>query len=102
MSQFERAEFGTICLIQESQDGRIVQIATTAEQSKMLQILLASMSKEQPFVQMGEEYDLVLKRSSIDFAKTHVKQALKKATKATAPYNFKKEIEEAYPLEKVM
>ena len=47
----------------------------------MLQIVLASMSKEQPFVQMGEEYDLMLKRSSIDFAKTHVKEALKKSNK---------------------
>lgn len=37
------------------------QIGLTEEQSRMLQILVAQMSKGSPLVQMGEEYDLVLK-----------------------------------------
>ena len=102
MPQFRQAEPGSICLIQGTQDGRIVQIALTEDQNIMLQALLASMSGLQSFVQMGEEYDLILKSSSIDFARTHVKQALKKAAKATAPYDFKKDIEESYPLETII
>lgn len=61
MAKFERAEIGSICLVQETEDGRIRQIGLTSEQNQVLQILLASMSKEKPFLQMGEEYDLVLK-----------------------------------------
>jgi hypothetical protein len=70
MAQFERAEIGNICLVQEKEDGRIVQIAMTEEQNNMLQILLASISKGSPFVQMGAEYDLVLKQSLCKKCKT--------------------------------
>ena len=52
---------GTIALIQQTEEGRIMQVAMTDAQSKMLQIFLATISKESPLVQMGEDYDLILK-----------------------------------------
>lgn len=57
----ETVDVGTIALIQQTETGRILQVAMTAEQSKMLQIFLATISQGQPLVQMGEEHDLVLK-----------------------------------------
>lgn len=57
---------GTIALIQQTETGRILQVAMTDEQSKMLQILLGSISQSSPLVQMGEEYDLVLKSTLCD------------------------------------
>jgi hypothetical protein len=65
MAQFERLEIGQVSLVQETEDGRIRQIGLTEEQSKMLQILVASISQGSPLVQMGEEYDLVLKSECI-------------------------------------
>lgn len=62
MAEFERLEIGKIALVQETEDGRIRQIGLTEEQSNTLQLLLASISRGRPLVQMGEEYDLVLKR----------------------------------------
>jgi len=61
MAQFERLEIGKLSLIQETEDGRIRQIGLTKEQSDMLQIMVAIISKENPIVQMGEEYDLKLR-----------------------------------------
>ena len=61
MANFERLDIGAVGLVQETEDGRIRQIGLTEEQSKMLQILVAQISKGSPLVQMGEEYDLVLK-----------------------------------------
>jgi len=61
MAQFERLSIGRVGLVQETEDGRIRQIGLTEEQSKMLQVLVASISQGDPLVQMGEEYDLVLK-----------------------------------------
>lgn len=61
MSKFENAKAGTIALIQQQENGRILQIALTEEQSKMLQIFLAALSKESKLVQMPEDYDLILK-----------------------------------------
>lgn len=64
MAAFETAEPGTIALIQQTEEGRILQIALTVEQSRLLQLFLASMSSEErPLIQMPEEYDLVLKSS---------------------------------------
>jgi hypothetical protein len=63
MAKFETVEAGTIALIQQTKTGRILQVAMTAEQSKMLQFFLAKLSEESPLVQMGEEHDLVLKNS---------------------------------------
>lgn len=61
--KIENVDVGTIALIQQTETGRIMQIAMTSEQSKMLQIILASISQGSPLVQMGEDHDLVLKSS---------------------------------------
>ena len=50
---------GGIALIQQQPDGRIAQIGLTVEQSKLLQIFLASISKETKLVMMPKEYDLI-------------------------------------------
>lgn len=63
MPKFSLAEPGTFCIIQQTEDGRIRQIAMTEEQSKALQLFLGAMSSEErPLIAMPEEYDLVLKR----------------------------------------
>lgn len=61
MGKFERLEIGKVGLVQETEDGRIIQIGLTPSQSEMLQIFLATLSKESPLVQMSEDYELVLK-----------------------------------------
>lgn len=61
MPQFETTTPGTIALIQQTKDGRIVQIALSAEHSEMLQIFLGKLSEVTPLIQMPEEYDLILK-----------------------------------------
>jgi len=61
MSKFENIKAGTIALIQQQENGRILQIALTEQQSNMLQFFLAKLSEESKLVQMPEEYDLVLK-----------------------------------------
>jgi len=61
MAQFERLEIGQLSLVQETEDGRIRQIGLTKEQSKQLQFYAALISKNSPLVQMGDEYDLILK-----------------------------------------
>lgn len=63
MLKLERLEIGSIGLVQETEDGRIRQIALDAESSQKLQIFLAALSNNNPMVQMGEEYDLMLKKS---------------------------------------
>jgi len=70
MANFNLAEPGTICLIKQSPEGRIMQIAMTEDQSKMLQVLVASISQQQPLVQMGEDWDLVLKSSLCEKCQT--------------------------------
>lgn len=61
MSKFERLEIGKVGLVQETSDGRIVQIGLTEGQSNQLQAFLAVISKGSPLVQMGKECDLILK-----------------------------------------
>lgn len=61
MTKFETLEPGQIALIQQTKEGRILQIGLTTAQSKMLQNFLAILSKESPLVQMGEDWDLILK-----------------------------------------
>lgn len=63
MATFETVEVGTIALIQQTEEGRILQIGLTPEQSNMLQFFLAKLSEESKLIQMPEEYDLVLKSS---------------------------------------
>lgn len=61
MAQFENVEIGTIALIKQQKDGRIVQIGITQAQSNMLQFFLATLSKETQLALMPEQYDLILK-----------------------------------------
>ena len=63
MANFERLELGKVGLIQETEDGRIIQIGLRPEQIEMLQVFLACISQGKPLVQMGEDYELVLKSS---------------------------------------
>lgn len=63
MSKFTELEVGAIALIQQKENGRILQIGLTVEQSKLLQIFLATLSQESKLIQMSEDYDLVLKSS---------------------------------------
>lgn len=61
--KIETVEVGTVALIQQTEDGRILQLAMTTEQSKMLQIFLATISQGQPLIRMSDDHDLVLKSS---------------------------------------
>ena len=63
MSKIIELEVGAIALIQQQENGRILQIGLTVEQSKLLQIFLATLSQESKLIQMPEDYDLVLKSS---------------------------------------
>jgi len=63
MATFKNVDVGTIALIQQTEDGRILQIGLTVAQSNMLQFFLAKLSQESKLIQMPEEYDLVLKSS---------------------------------------
>lgn len=56
---------GQIGLVQLSEDNVIRQIGLTEQQRHLLEVFLASLSKERPLVLMGEEYDLVLKKDVI-------------------------------------
>lgn len=55
----EQAEYGIMCVVTETEDGRIAQVGLTEEQSKMLQIFLSSLSKEKPLALLPKQYDLV-------------------------------------------
>ena len=70
MAKYENVKLGTIALIQQEENGRILQIALTEEQSNMLQRFLAILSQESKLVQMSEEYDLVLKSQVCKKCKT--------------------------------
>ena len=61
MVKFENVEAGTISLIQQQENGRVVQIGITQAQSNMLQFFLAKLSEESKLIQMPEKYDLILK-----------------------------------------
>jgi hypothetical protein len=63
MANFTNLEIGKIGLIQQTEDGRIVQIGLTKTQSDLLQLFLSSLSKESPLIKMGSEYDLELKNA---------------------------------------
>ena len=61
--KFKTLEPGKLALIQQGKDGRILQIGLTESQSDMLQSFMSILSQNQPLVQMGEDWDLVLKSS---------------------------------------
>nr|DAF21715.1 MAG TPA: hypothetical protein [Caudoviricetes sp.] len=56
---------GQVGLVHLSEDNVIRQIGLTEQQRLTLEIFLASLSKDRPFVLMGEEYDLVLKKDVV-------------------------------------
>lgn len=67
---------GEFCLIQQDETGRICQIGLTVEKSKLLQIILAGISsKEEPFIKMGKEHDLILK-ATVDAERKFVESEL--------------------------
>jgi hypothetical protein len=59
-----------IALVRQLSDGRIVQIALSVEQSKMLQNFLSAISQSSPLILMGEEYDMILKSAVCKKCKT--------------------------------
>ena len=63
MAKFKTAELGTVGLIQQTPEGRILQIGLTPTQNNMLQFFLAKLSEESKLIQMPEDYDLILKSS---------------------------------------
>lgn len=63
MFNTENVSVGTISLIQQTETGRIRQIGITEEQSQILQFFLAKISEGNPLVQMGSDYDLLLRSS---------------------------------------
>lgn len=63
MAKFSNVEVGKIALIQQLNDGRIVQIGITKEQSELLQLFLAGLSQESKLLIMPKEYDLILKKN---------------------------------------
>ena len=64
MAKIEFLEPGKMALIQQSKDGRIMQIGLTPLQSDLLQIYLGVLSRDSKLVQMGKEHDLILKSSA--------------------------------------
>lgn len=61
MIKTENVKIGEIALIQQQENGRIVQIGITQAQSNMIQFFLAKLSEDSALIQMSEEYDLILK-----------------------------------------
>ena len=69
MANFTPVKPGTLAIIQQTETGRIMQIALTEDQSKMFNFFMAALSKEIPLLAMPEEYDLILKSQLINEAK---------------------------------
>lgn len=63
MINIQTIPLGEIGLVQQSPEGRIVQIGLNPQQHNLLQVFLAAISEDKPLVQMGEEYDLIYKDS---------------------------------------
>lgn len=59
--RIEEAEKGSIGLIQAQEDGTIIQLALTEEQSRILNMFAISLSQDMPLVRLGEDYHLVPK-----------------------------------------
>ena len=62
MPQFQSLEVNQVGLISQDDSGTIYQIALTEEQSRMINMIVASMSSpEKPLLRLPKEYDLILK-----------------------------------------
>ena len=64
MSRFKQMKVGDVGLIQQLDDGRIIQLGLTDTQSRVLQAFLASLSKDAPLVRMGSDYELEFKNKT--------------------------------------
>ena len=56
--EIKNAEKGTFGIIFENEEGIIKQIGLTQEQSQMLKIFMASMSKDSPLIALPKKFDL--------------------------------------------
>jgi hypothetical protein len=61
--EIKNAEVGRIGLIQQQDDGSIIQLGMSEEQSDMLQLLVASISSDKPLVKLPSKYNLIPKQS---------------------------------------
>jgi len=57
-----QADIGQLSLIQVQDNGTINQIGLTRDQHELLQLFVASISKDRPLARMGPEYNLKLAR----------------------------------------
>ena len=64
-SNYTHLKTGKVGLIQETKDGRIIQVGLRPHQSEMLQKFLSIISQGEPLIQMGEEYELILKTKQL-------------------------------------
>lgn len=55
------ADDGTFCLVRV-QDGKIMQVGMSKTQLSTLQLFLTALSKDDPFIVMGDDHELVLKK----------------------------------------
>ena len=63
MGEFRALGVGAVGLIQQQEDGSIIQIGLNEEQSEQLQQFLAILSQESPLINMGKDYELVFKNN---------------------------------------
>lgn len=57
----EQLKNGKVGLVLLDDKGQIKQIGLTSSQSECLQVFAATLSKDNPFILLGEEYDLDFK-----------------------------------------
>ena len=61
MTKYKTLKPGEVGLIKQTEDGRIIQVGVTKEQSEQLQMFLSIISQSSPLVEMDEEWDLEFK-----------------------------------------
>jgi len=59
--KFTELEQGKVALIMQTDNGDIVQLGLTPNQSDMLNAFVAAMSKEEKLVQLPKDFNLTLK-----------------------------------------
>jgi len=62
--KIQNAPVGRVGLIMQTNDGTIVQLGLTEEQSSLLQILVGSLTTEKPLYRLPAKYDLALKNDA--------------------------------------
>lgn len=63
MAVIKQAEIGTVGLIQELPDGRIIQLGMNQEQFDTLQLFVAALSRDNPFVKIAGDNELIPKHT---------------------------------------